>query len=166
MESPLTAADNSELLARPAGSSFAMTDGAFNVRLELAQRACRFFLDNDQNLPGDCRQIYEENPMWAFYVRKADNRPARSVGVAVEEGGISRLHVVVLDGCVRFRRNGLPVSEFKKVYRWDKEHLTQINRSVHPGWFTDPLGFLAAMTPAREHIEANCGLCDECALLV
>ena len=134
-----------------------MQEEVFAKRLAIAEATCTDSLAADVDLTADLRGIYEQFPMSGFYVRASDDAPARSFGVAQDRAGTYRLHMVVATANgEKITRNGVPVTDVRRVERFTSDHLTRIRRvAARPGWFADPLGFLAAMTLGREKVEED-----------
>lgn len=135
-----------ELKARPPGTNTKFTADQLKLRTKIAQDMCQGFLDNDDTLTDEFRELYKAWPMWKFYQTKETKMPRRSYGVAVDKAGGTRLLTAsAMLMWVNYTIGGTPAADLEPVDAWTKEQIDRINACGNPGMFLDPLGFWVAL---------------------
>ena len=127
-------------------------------RLIIAKKLTKGFQEVDTTLTPVMRKIYEENPLWAFYVDK-NGRPRRSFGVAMDVTGHPVLHTLIPVGR-NLKLENTRAADLHKVDGWSQVQHERIRESKHPGLFQDPCGFLLALDIGREKLSSP--FCDDC----
>ncbi len=140
----LTAEEGAEIRSRPPGTFIKPDDERFALRLTLAKKFCDYFLDDDNTLTAEHREIYQRFPMWAFYEGVPSGSCQRVYGVAMTTTGEPMLHTITK----LLTHNNVGVISCDAVRRidtWNEDQLSSLSLTAN-GWaFTDPLGFLAIL---------------------
>lgn len=141
-----TAEEDAELKTRPIGGLYSFTEEQLSLRVAIGKKMTAWFCAVDSTMSADVRKVYEDFPMWAFYVTKSSDLPKRSYGVCFGEDKKPRLHTAACH--IMFTNltiGGTPVEDLVKVDRWSAEQLARIEFNNDPAIFLDPLGFMIVL---------------------
>lgn len=139
MEEFLTPEEYKEFTEHKVGTVINMDDQQFNLRLSIAKKMCKVFLDNDPTLNNDAKEMYENYPMWKFYCYKDMSFPQRVYGV---EDAINKRLYVAKSFIALTHGSSVNCDEIISVDRWSEDQLRMIKLTQSPTIFLDPLGFL------------------------
>lgn len=144
--------EQKELADHPISPTFKLeSEEQFELRLRIAQKMCRFFLEADKTVTPEHRAIYEAYPMWGFYTNHEGSCPRRIYGVCTvidtnTGERVPSLHAVTAH---LFWNNdvvgGVAARDVVRVERWNDANLSIIDTCGAPGAFRDPLGFMLVL---------------------
>ena len=147
----LSDADRAEVDANPPGECVIRDAAHFQFRLAIAKRVQEVFLGMDDTLSAECRAIYEQYPLWAFYEDGQGGLPRRAFGVFVQESESGEktqsLHMITAHiGWVNKVIGGVECSRVVRVEQWSERARWLISHCKESATFLDPLGYLAVIS--------------------
>lgn len=143
--------EEQELKQNPPGT-VPTTPEQFQLRLEIAKKICQFFNESDPTMTEDVRKVYEEYPMWGFYVNGDGSCPRRSYGVCFKktedsDENIPALHMITAHlFWINDVMGGVEVSSIRRVDAWSENNQSMIAMCGSPQMFLDPLGFFLPLS--------------------
>jgi hypothetical protein len=137
----LTEAEITELAERPVIEELQdFTEEQLVRRVEIAKKYCTFFSNADLTMSLWSRTLYDQYPIWGFYVDGTCMK--RAYGVSHGANG-DRVHTAT---CMFLMTNltvgGTPVADLTRVNRWTDAQKASACLNPTPGTFLDPLGFM------------------------
>lgn len=120
------------------------TEAEFQERLRVAKKLCASWSSDPRSgMTDEQRRIYEQYPMWGFYL--VDGLPKRVFGIAGIDGrGDAYLETVSAMMMLNNRTmGGTPGHELQRVDRWPQEAIDRLKCGaiIRPEIYLDPLGF-------------------------
>lgn len=143
MDGILTSEESVELNEHPVGTVTYMNDRQFDIRLSIAKKICKFFLENDPSLDDKANTIYQKFSMWKFYCNPNMSLPRRMYGIKDIENEI--LSMVTSYIALTYDSSGISCSDIVSVDRWTEDQIKIIKLTKCPAIFLDPLGFLIVL---------------------
>ncbi len=146
-----TAEERAETEARPWGTDYDYTMAQLALRRQMGQKiwaALERMEERDGTArPAWARAAYEATPPWGFYYSAGDTRTPvrRRVYGAVDDGsGTPAVHALTaMLGWNNDVVGGVHCHELRSVDEWNAADKAFFCCNPRPGYFTDPLGFLA-----------------------